>query len=253
MLWVTRRNGLLQFISVSMGTGDGPACLRCGPTAAPGYDSSEDILLRCARMLGPDSMASPGRSVLLLGPEPLKHPELPAVIAGVRSLGVERIAVRTDARGFAVGDNAAGAFAAGVRHVHVVFLGPDAATHDGLVGAPGAFRAAQAGLHAFGAAASRSGLPWALIGSVPLCRHTIVHLPETVAAFAAAGAVLVTADVVGTLDPERSRPWIDAGFQTGVVSGVWVHVAGWPAPVPTEWAKTVCRSPLTLEASREVT
>jgi hypothetical protein len=85
-----------------------------------------------------------------------------------------------------------------------------------------------------------------------LCRHTIVHLPETVAAFAAAGAVLVIAEVVGTLESERSRQWIEAAFQTGVVSGVWLHVAGWPAPVPTEWAKTVCRSPLTLEAPREV-
>ncbi|MDZ4180748.1 MAG: hypothetical protein U1E29_16215 [Coriobacteriia bacterium] len=214
----------------------------------PRYDSAEDIRQRCTRMLD-SACAGPGHNVLLLGPEPLKHPELPSVIAGVRSLGIERVALRTDARGFAVGDNAAGACAAGVRHVHTVLLGPDPAIHDGLVSAPGAFVAAQAGLRAFGSAAARSGFAWALTGYVPLCRHTIVHLPETVATLAAAGAVLVIAEVVGTLEPESARPWIDAAFGTGIVSGAWVHVSGWPVAAPTEWAETVSRSPLTLATS----
>ncbi len=239
---------MLEFEVVSIGAGDGLTCARCGPTLPAHYATVEDVVARLDGVCHAWERG-PGPNVVLGGPEPLKHPQLPALVAHARSVGVERLALRTDARGLAVGDNASGAVASGVRHLHVVVLGPDARSHEELAGPRGVLAEARAGMSAFAAAAEHLGVPCAIVGCVPVCRHNVEMLPATVDMLAREGALLVHLELTADLDAKHATPWLEAAFNTGVVSGAWVHVTG--APHAAMGRAAAARTPLTLRSGEQ--
>ena len=163
--------------------------------------------------------------MLLTGPEPFAHPELPLIVSAAANAGVERIGLRTDAGALSIPGNAEGVLGAGVRHLQVVLLG-GAATHDDLTGRTGLFDAAMRGVGAFRSAAQAAGACVAVTALIPACAHNVADLPAAVAALAAAGAVTVM--IAPTAAARQARgfaDWIAAAVDTGMVNGVWVTVA----------------------------
>lgn len=151
--------------------------------------------------------------------EPFRHPELPEIILGLAESGVERIGLLTDAAGLGVSENAVGAVDAGLRHLHVPLLGPDAASHDPLTSGAG-FDATARGIGRFLEAARAADAPVAVVGVVPLCAHTRASAAATVAAFARLGAVAVRVTFNEGVDPSCDE--VRAACETGMVNGVWV-------------------------------
>lgn len=211
---------MIDFAEVDIGRGPQVSCSLCAAATVPtSFLDPAEVGGRLRDLAGQGT-----RNVVFCGVEPLKHPRLPVLVGMARDAGMRRIALATDARGLAVGGNARGAVAAGLRQIHVPLLGPTAADHDGLLGEVGAFDAAVAGLAAWREALEHAGVAGALLGITGLCRHSAGTLPETVARFAQEGAAAVKVRVAaGTPDDVVMRV-LDAAFETGMVNGVWI----WP-------------------------
>lgn len=217
---------MIRFIEIPLGRGVGCSCVRCTPRTDPQFDSAEVIGARVA-----DAVAmwsdGPGPNVFFAGPEPFAHPELPALIAGVAGMGIQRVCLRTDAGALSIPGNAGGVLAAGVRHIQVVMLAGSAEAHDTLTGRTGLFDAATAGVAAFLAAAHASRENVAITGLVPACAHNVPELPAAVAALARAGAVSIEiAASPQSLGVRGFSDWTSAAVDTGLVNGVWVHLSG---------------------------
>lgn len=214
---------MIEFVGVPVGVGGGPVCGRCSaPGAEVRFDPTDVVLDRIAdAMRGGRSLQ--GLNVMLCGPEPLSHPELPRLVEGAVSAGVERLGLRTDAIGLTVGANAPGAVQAGVRMLEVTLFGGSPEAHDALAGRTGAFDATSRGVAAFLDAASDQGVEVAVMGRAPVCRHTIAHAPGTVAAFASFGAAAVRVELPATVSLADSA-MVRAAAETGLVNGVWVWV-----------------------------
>src|SRR5439155_9612813 len=75
----------------------------------------------------------------LQGGEPTIWPELPSLVAEARRLGFGFIGVVTNGRKLADARFAEALLGAGLDAVTASLLGPDAATHDAVAAAPGAF------------------------------------------------------------------------------------------------------------------
>jgi molybdenum cofactor biosynthesis enzyme MoaA len=172
----------------------------------------------------------PGPNVLLAGPEPFSHPALPAVVRACRDAGVRRIGVETDGGALAVGENAAGALQAGVRHLRVRVLAGGEELADALAERPGLARTARTGVRRYREAAEASGIPVVVTAVVPLCEHNVRTVPHTVAALASwhVDAVhLVATERLG----DEVEAHVAAACDTGMVNRVWVEVdAALPLP-----------------------
>ncbi|TLN00761.1 hypothetical protein FDZ71_14135, partial [bacterium] len=220
---------MLRFVEVSAGDGAPVACRLCVPAPPATYRPADGLIAE---------IASATPDVSLVGAEPFNHPELPEVVAAAVRAGAERLRVETAGAALARGDNAAGALAAGVRHVRLVLLGDEGA-HDSLTGMPGSFAAAAAGAAVWTAAAARSGARTFLGVLVPVCPHNAEHLPAAVAAAARLGAREVVLRVARAADPAALAPWLVAACDTGAVNRVWVRVepaAGVAALMPASHA-----------------
>ncbi|MHB8740873.1 MAG: hypothetical protein ACYC62_06845 [Coriobacteriia bacterium] len=159
--------------------------------------------------------------VVLTGPEPFFHPELPALIAACRDAGFSRIALETDAGALAAHGNAAGVLHAGVRHLWVRVLGADDATHDERIGRPGRAAAARVGVAAYRTAALEAACPVVVTAIVPVCRHTLPELPAIVAECGTHGFDAVRLVSAGPL-PGSAASVIAAACDTGMVNRTWV-------------------------------
>lgn len=225
---------MIVFHEVSIGTGGILPCVRCVgarrtlPVARPSSEVVAD--LRAIAEIGASDVDA---NVAFGGFEPFAHPELPLLIQSAQSTGFGRIRLVTDAGALAAGSNAAGALHAGVRHIEVVLLGGDAASHDALAGRAGLFDAVVSGLRAFAHAADKMGEPVALTGVIPVCKHNAEALPDIVGALGKVGAL--SARIVP--EPGYAIPLdaIRVARQLGVVNRVWVHGAGDLAP--WQWAE----------------
>jgi MoaA/NifB/PqqE/SkfB family radical SAM enzyme len=173
----------------------------------------------------------PGPNIALVGAEPFAHPALPQLIASAVDAGCERIRLRTDGGALAGSGNAAGALHAGVRHVELVALGGDAATHDRLSGRPGLFDAMMAGTASYAQTARSTERSVAITGHIPVCRHTAPQLSATVRALARMGAVSVLVEPVNGFAPPASV--VSDGQRAATVSGVAIHGPGF-APFAAE-------------------
>lgn len=224
---------MLEFVRVEVGEGSPPGCSRCAPAVPATYHDLDRLAEDIAHAVRTPS-GSVAQGLLLSGPDPFSHPALPAVVEACVSTGVPRIGIETAGTALSVHGNAAGVLAAGVRHLFVRVLSGDAATHDGLVGRPGALSGALAGIATYRAAAVEAGVPCVVTGVVPVCRHVRDALPLTVAALARAGVDAVR--LVEGRDPGgQAAAAIAAACDTGMVNRVWVEVS--PAlPLPASHA-----------------
>jgi len=223
---------LITFAEVRIGTGPTTPCLKCAARSTePSMRDAAAVLAELAEVAAAWRNA-PGPNVALGGVEPFSHPELPAIVQGAVESGYERVRLDTDAGALALGGNAAGVIAAGVRHLEVVLLA-EGSEHDTLCGRPGLYAAAVAGVAAFRSAAAAEGAHVCVTGRVPVCRHNLAHVCRTVPGFAAMGAVAVRLDPIeGPLDIAIAREM----EQAAMMQGIWLHALGhaaFPAPVAT--------------------
>lgn len=222
---------MIRFSRVSIGEGGLPTCSRCEPPREPSFLPAEEILPRIAAAVSDWDRAQlgPGPNVIFTGAEPFLHPDLPLLVSAATAERIERVCLRTSAAALAAHDNAEGALHAGVRIVQAVLLATGA-EHDELTGQPGAFAAAVTGLAALQVAAELASLPVAVLGYVPVCRHTLSHLADTVAALAETGAVAVELAVSpGAAGAVTFSRHLSAALETAVVNGVWAYASGVPA------------------------
>ncbi|MBN1193543.1 MAG: hypothetical protein JXA36_07650, partial [Coriobacteriia bacterium] len=172
----------------------------------------------------------PGPNIVLGGPEPFAHPELPAIVAACKEAGVARIAVETDAAALSLSGNAEGALSSGVRHLLVRVLSGQDEVADRLSGRVGVASAARVGVASYLGGAERLGLTVAVTAVVPVCAHNLDMLPATVADLAARGFHAVRLITGGPL-PSAASGIVAAACDTGMVNHLWVCTDG-QLPLP---------------------
>jgi len=210
---------LLRFQSISIGTGEINSCVRCSPLEPSSYEPL-DVVARRVTAACQSWRDTPGPNIVLSGPEPMKHPRLPALVDLVCRAGVRRLALRTDGRGFAIARNAEGAVASGIRQLHVVVGRIDA---DATSPSPETHEAME-GVRNFCEASRKQAVDSAVIGVVLACRHNLHLLPDFVGSLTMAGAVMVRIEAAA-VDPDSDvTPWLESSFHTGIVHGAWVDL-----------------------------
>jgi len=221
---------MLRFFELNIGTGPATLCARCAAReAAPAMYETADLLSRLER-LAAHAREAGALNIALTGVEPFAHPELPTLVHSAVELGFERICLDTNGRALAIGGNAEGVVAAGVRHIEVTLVAEGAA-YDDICGREGLFDAAVAGIAAFRSAAVAAGVPVCVTGRVPVCRHNAGHVSAAVSALGGVGAVLVRLDPNGqTVSAEIA----DAAEQAAIPQQVWLSAPGrsrFPSPI----------------------
>jgi MoaA/NifB/PqqE/SkfB family radical SAM enzyme len=221
---------VIEFVRIEVGEGAPVRCARCATPVTSEYRTTDSIVAEISAAAAA-SGDSPGPNVLLAGGEPFAHPELPALVAACVESGAERIGLQTEGGALAAHGNAAGVLGAGVRHVQVVVLAADDVIADGLTGRPGRTRAVEAGVAAYLEAAREAGVAVAVTAVVPLCRHTIPALAQTVGLLASWGVHAVRLVPGDEPLPDSASVMIAAACDTGMVNHTWVEVAdGVPLP-----------------------
>jgi molybdenum cofactor biosynthesis enzyme MoaA len=219
---------MLRFARVEVGDGRPRGCARCAQPAHASYRPLAEVA-RAIDGLAAGWSDAPGPNIVLTGPEPFAHPELPGLVAACVRSGVQRIAVETDGSALAVDDNASGLLSAGVRHLLVRVLAADAATGDACGERPRLVQAARTGIAAYLAAASEAGHTVAVTAVIPVCRHNVHALPASVASIATwgvHGVRLVSADQM----PANGMALVQAACDTGMVNRLWVEASGFSLP-----------------------
>lgn len=216
---------MLEFVDISVGDGSPCACSRCANAVAPRYYSTAQVAEAVTAAVHAEGTA-PGPNLALTGPEPFGHPELPALVKACVDAGARRIALETDGAALSAHRNAEGVLRAGVRHLLVRL--PDLVTAEGVH----AQRIADsvAGVAAYRDAAVALDFAVAVTAIVPVCRHNLARLSETVSRAAALGfdAVRLTkGEGVGS----SSAQAIAAACDTGMVNRMWVETDG-SLPLP---------------------
>ena len=220
---------MLGFIEIPVGDGAPLACLRCGGAPQAVYHATADVARRIAAVAS-GWTGGPGPNLVLTGPEPFGHPELPDLVIACQEAGVERIGIETDGRALAVSGNADGAVGAGVTHLRVRVLASDSRMADELSGRPGLLSATEAGVAAYRAAVERQGATVVITAIVPVCSHNLDTVPATVARLSAWGVDAVRLIEAGTL-PGRASEILAAACDTGMVNRLWVECSpGLPLP-----------------------
>jgi len=222
---------VIAFSEVSIGAGGLPACSRCSAEVQVRLRDSAEVV-RDIRSAVEQWKSGPGPNVVLGRAEPFLHPELPSIVGAARDAGVRRLRLVTGGGALGVGENASGSIQAGVRHLELVLLSGEASIHDALWGRDGALAAALKGVERFSEAATAHGMPIALTGRIPVCRHNAASVPSAVGALGAAGAVSVVIQPApeGGFAPDAA--WLAAVADTGMVNRVWVTFSGWTEPLP---------------------
>ena len=149
--------------------------------------------------------------VCITGPDPGTCRDLPAIVARVRELGFERVAIMTNGRTLGARrkegtSDAGGTIAdqlaqAGVTRFELSIHGGEAAVHDGATRKPGSFEQARRGLHAALAARNRGGDLQVEVVTVAY-RDNLDALEATVGSLLACGPDRVSVNVV--------EPWGEA-------------------------------------------
>jgi len=224
---------VLEFVAVAVGEGAPYGCALCAPQAAPEYLPSADVITSI-REAAVTWTAGPGPNIVLGGPEPFGHPELPVLVAACVEAGVQRIALETDGAALSVPANALGVLRSGVRHLLVRLTDAEAGNGDAMGGRPGRTRDAFAGVRVYLAAAEDAGLVVSVTAIVPVCRHNAGSLSATVAELASLGVAAARLVPSGDAGASASA-LLAAACDTGMVNRLWVEVD--PAlPLPASHA-----------------
>lgn len=221
---------MLQFAQIALGTGGHLGCVRCTPSRAAEYLPSGDLVSRI-HAIAEGWSGGPGPNVILGGPEPFAHPELPALVAACVEAGIERICLETDGGALSVPANASGVLHAGVRHLRVRMLAADEVLADDLSGVSGRARDTLAGIGAYLAAAASANTRVAVSVTLPVCEHNLAALPASVGLLARHGVDAVRFVLAGAL-PVGAGAIIAAACDTGMVNQLWVEAdPALPLPV----------------------
>jgi len=214
---------MLRFDSIRVGDGETLHCRRCGQSAPPAYHATAAIAERI-RAAAAAWEGHPGPNIVLTGPDPFGHPELPALIAVCGEAGTERIALETDGGALGAYRNAEGVLRAGVTNLRLRALaaGP---LGDELSGHRGLDASVRAGLRAYLSAAEHDDAVVAVTALVAVCRHNLAALPATVASLASWGVHAVRLSSAAALPPSAAAV-IAAACDTGMVNRVWVDTDG---------------------------
>ncbi|MDP2182726.1 MAG: radical SAM protein [Actinomycetota bacterium] len=217
---------MIEFAEITVGHDAGVGCVRCRPThhMIGSCRPREDIVADIGSAVDGWSWGC-GPNIVLLGCEAFSHPDLTEVVDSAVRAGVVRLSVRTDGAALADPDAAEHFVRTGVRRIEVTLLAGSSEVHDRLTGSPGSFDLAIAGMRAFAAASSSQDVKTTLSGLVPACEHNITGIPDTVLAFAQAGASVVTVDA-SRAKRRAHVPWLQAAALTGVLNAVWVSIEG---------------------------
>lgn len=220
---------MLRFDSIRVGDGEPLHCLHCAQGVPSAYHSAAAIAERI-RAATAAWEGHPGPNVVLTGPDPFGHPELPALIAACAEAGAERIALETDGGALGAYRNAEGVFRAGVRHLwlRVLAAGP---LGDELSGHRDLGASVKAGLRTYLDVADRDGAVAAVTALVPVCCHNLAVLPATVAALASWGVHAVRLSSTSAPLPSSAAGVIAAACDTGMVNRLWVETDG-TLPLP---------------------
>ncbi len=233
---------MLRFADISLGTGAPPRCNLCHGAAEESFLDTSVVTAQIEAVARSWDLG-PGPNLTLTGAEPLRHPDLPAILASAVAAGVERIRLETDASALMGPQEATWLIQAGARHLSFTVLGPSAAAHDRLAGSHGSFDGTVRGVQAFSEAAESLGKSVHVTARIPVCRHNLEGLPNAVTAAAKAGAasVLLIANDVH-LDLRTAAPWFEAACDTGTVNAIWVEVEGVPYGVARGWELHLART-----------
>lgn len=207
---------VLEFVPIALGEGAVCGCPSCAPSSTVAYDSLETV--RTAINAAAERCDDPtGLNLLLTGPEPFEHPQLPALVATCVEAGAARIALETDGAALSAGPNAAGVLRAGVHHLRVrtVDLTAEAQRTDDMI----------AGVSAYRSAASSAAVKVVVTAVVPVCRHNLSSLASTVSEAAAIGFDAVRLVTGGEL-PASAGASIASACDTGMVNRLWVETDG---------------------------
>jgi hypothetical protein len=177
-----------------------------------------------------------GPNLALAGIEPFNHPEIDSIIRAARKAGTKRLRLNTNAIALGMRDIAEAALANGVRHVRFPLLGSTSESHDMLTGSAGGFDATLRGIAVFSEVAAEMSATTHVSVEIPLCRHNLQDVLNTVPVAAASGASsIVIALQDAHLDLGSAVAWIEAACDTGVVNTVWVEVEGVPYCAVLGW------------------
>ncbi|MHB8761162.1 MAG: hypothetical protein ACYC6J_02040 [Coriobacteriia bacterium] len=221
---------MLEFARIAVGDGAPLGCISCEQPSVASYPPASELGRAIAEAVSGFSRI-PGPNVCLTGPEPFEHPELPALVAACVQAGAQRVALETDGAALCVPANASGILSAGVRHLHVRLLAAEEALGDRLGGRQGRTRDASAGVTAFLSAAAAADLTVAVTAVVPVCRHNLASLPDTVSRCAELKMHAIRL-LQGAELPSSAPAVLAAACDTGMVNGVWVEAdTSLPLPV----------------------
>ncbi|MRS11630.1 MAG: hypothetical protein EG823_00980 [Actinobacteria bacterium] len=197
---------MIEFVRISVGEGGPAGCGLCGSSPVAEYASADEVAARI--------LAAAAPNVVLGGPEPFAHPELPALVDACVAAGALRVGLETDGAAMSVPANAAGVMRAGVRHIWLHIVDADtsiARTRDAL-----------AGVRAYLEAADAAGVKTAVTAIVPVCRHNLAALPATASVLAASGVHALRLEASEPL-PESAGAVVAAACDTGMVNHLWVE------------------------------
>lgn len=212
---------VLEFVRISVGDGEALRCALCARPDFTRYFPASDIVTRI-RSAAASRDGGPGPNVVLCGPEPFAHPELPALVAACVEAGIERVVLETDGAALSVSANAHGVLRAGVRHLRIRLLDAEPEGGDQLAGRPGRTRDALAGVTEYLAAAGDAGLAVVVSAVLPVCPHNLETLPATVMALAARGFHAIRLVAEGEV-PASAAAILAAACDTGMVNRLWVE------------------------------
>lgn len=170
-----------------------------------------------------------GPNLTLTGIEPFNHPEIDRIIRAAAKAGTKRLRLETNAAALGTDEVARASLASGVRHLRLPLLGSTPDSHDMLAGGPGRFGATLSGVKAFSRHAAEMSATVHISALIPLCRHNLQDVLDTIPVAAASGASSIVIAVHDAhLDLSTASAWIEAACDTGVVNTAWVEVEGVP-------------------------
>lgn len=214
--------GVLRFVRIAVGEGDPLGCASCTSRGTHSYHAAAVVEQAIASAVDAWPGATPGPNLLLTGPEPFAHPELPRLVGMCVEAGAQRVGIETDGAALSMPNNVSGVLSAGVRHLHIRLLDADEERGDRIGGSPGRTKHALLGVEAFLATAASAGVTVAVTAVVPVCRHNLGALPDTVLQAARLGIHAVRLVPGGEL-PASSAAVLAAACDTGMVNAMWVE------------------------------
>jgi len=177
-------------------------CTHCRAMAMPDASPGQLSTVEAFDLVGQLAELEPG-VVVLTGGDPLKRPDLPALVEAMVARGLE-VAITPSVTPLLTSEAIRRLADAGVSRFALSLDGPDAATHDALRGVPGSFAATLAAIDAVRAA----GLPVQV--NTSLTRRTRERLAATAALVAGLAPVLWSVFLVVPVGRAAAAATLDA-------------------------------------------